>query len=110
MDGNGESEVAAAFLLLEETEEILSKVFEFFKEHNAAWKSIRVIMTDKDITERHVLSCSFPQAELLICLFHTFRSFKREISTEKMGITSGQRNMCLDLLQQMAYSPTEDKY
>ena len=69
-DGNGESEVAAAFLLLEETEELLSKVFEFFKEHNAAWKSIRVIMTDKDITERHVLSCSFYKNSQRIFMAH----------------------------------------
>ncbi len=109
-DGNGESEVAAAFLLLEETEESLSKVLEIFKRYNDSWESIRVIMTDKDLTERDVLSSSFPQANLLICLFHTFRTFRREISVEKMGITSGQRNMCLELLQQMAYSPTEDKY
>ena len=109
-DGNGESEVAAAFLLTEETEELLLKVFEFFKEHNSAWEATRVIMTDKDLTERDTLMCSFPQAELLICLFHTFRSFRREISVDKMGISTGQRNMCLELLQRMAYSPTEDKY
>ena len=46
----------------------------------------------------------------LICLFHTLRSFRREILVEKMGITSGQRNMCLEMLQQLAYATSEEKY
>ena len=109
-DGNGQSEIVCAFLLLEETEASLSTVVGIFKEQNPAWESVRVLMTDKDITEREVLAGSFPGAELLICLYHTFRSFRREISSEKMGITSGQRNMCLESLQQMAYAPSEQKY
>ena len=109
-DGNGQSEVAAAFLLVQETEESLQNVVDIFKKHNPSWPSTRVLMTDKDISEREILAKSFPNASLLICLFHTFRTFRREISTEKMGITAGQRNLCLELLQQMAYSPSEDKY
>ena len=109
-DGNGQSEIACAFLLLEENEASLLMVADLFKKYNPAWKSVRVLMADKDITEREVLASSFPAATLLICLFHTFRSFRREISSEKMGITSGQRNMCLESLQQMAYAPNEHKY
>ena len=66
---------------------------------------------DKDMTEREVLlSAKFPNAQLLICLFHTLRSFRREISTEKLGITSGRRTLCLELLQQMAYAQSEEIY
>ena len=50
-DRNGCSEVAAAFLLLEETEEYLQKVMDIFKKRNPCWSSVRVIMTDKDINE-----------------------------------------------------------
>ena len=109
-DGNGSSEIAAAFLLLEETEASMVKVMDVFKKNNTAWESVRVIMTDKDVTERYVLANCFPNASLLICLFHTFRSFRCEISVEKMGITSGQCNLCLELLQQLAYSTSEEKY
>ena len=98
-DGNGQSEIVCAFLLLEETESSLKTVAGLFKEQNPAWESVHVLMADKDITEREVLLSSFPGAELLICLYHTFRSFRHEISS---GITSGQRNMCLESLQQMA--------
>lgn len=109
-DGNGESEVAAAFLLLDENESSLTNISRIFKEENPAWEKVRVIMTDKDMTERHVFASQFPNAQMLICLYHTFRSFRREITTEKMGITSGQRSLYLELLQQMAYATNEDKY
>ena len=69
-----------------------------FKKHNAEWKRIRVLMADKDIGERDVLKQSLPNASVLICLLHTLRSFKQEITSEKMGITAGQRTLCLDLV------------
>ena len=71
-DGNGQSEIASFFLLLEETEASIS--------------------ADKDMTERSVFTAGFPQAQLLICLFHTFRTFRREITTDKMGIDSGRKS------------------
>ena len=70
----------------------------------------RVVMADKDIKERDVLKECLPDAVILICLFHTLRSFRREISCEKMGITSGQRQLSLELVQKMAYSSTEEEY
>ena len=109
-DGNGQSEIASAFLLLEETETSLSKIMSIFKENNPSWTATRVLMADKDMTERDVLASNFPNADLLICLYHTLRSFRREISCEKMGITSGQRTLYLELLQQMAYATNEVKY
>ena len=44
--GNGQSEVAAAFLLLEETEQSMIGIF---KKHNAQWPATRLLMTDKDM-------------------------------------------------------------
>lgn len=40
---------------------------------------VKAIMTDKDLTERTIFKDEFPTAHLIICLFHTFRSFKREV-------------------------------
>ena len=68
-------------------------------------------MADKDIGERDVLKQSLPDASVLICLFHTLRSFRREITCEKMGITSGQRTLCLDLVQKWYnYTSCEAQY
>ena len=96
-DGNGQSEIAALFLLMEETEESISCMVEAFKKHNSDWKSVRVIMSDMDMSERSVFAAAFPEAHLLICLFHTFRTFRREVVVGKMGITPGQRNYCLEI-------------
>ena len=45
-----------------------------------------------------------PQAAVMICLFHTLRTLRRELTCEKMGITSGLRTFCLELVQKMAYA------
>ena len=81
-----------------------------FKKRNPRWRDIRVVMADKDINERHVIKTALPEASLLICLFHVLRSFRREISCDKMGITSGQRQLSLDLLQKLAYSSSNEDY
>ena len=109
-NGNGQSEVAAVFLLLKETEQSIKSMIGIFKSHSPQWSATRVLMTDKDMMERDILSAEFPSTELAICLFHTFCSFRREVVVEKMGITSGQRNLCLELLQQLAYATSEDNY
>ena len=67
-------------------------------------------MADKDIGEWDVLKRCFPNASVLICLFHTLRSFWREVTCDKMGISSGQRNVCLELLQKMCYAHSEADY
>lgn len=46
---------------------------------NAHSSEVRAIMTDKDLTERTILKDEFPTAHPLLCLFHTLRSFKREV-------------------------------
>ena len=109
-DSNGQSEIVAVSLLVSEDAEGITWMFKAFKKFNVAWESTRVIMADKDIQERDVFKCCMPQAMILICLFHTLRSFRREITCEKMGITSGQRNLCLELIQKMAYSMSETDY
>lgn len=51
--------------------------------------STKCIMGDKDFAERNVFKNKFTDAHILICIFHCLRSMSREITTEKMNITSG---------------------
>ena len=67
-------------------------------------------MSDKDFVERDVFTKLFPNATLQICLFHTQRSFKREVTTEKMGITMAERNRCLEIITAIIYSPNPEGY
>ena len=56
--------------------------------HNKAW-------SDKDMTERCVFVAAFPQAKLHLCMFHTLRSFSREVTQEKLGVKTGARDALL---------------
>lgn len=49
-----------------------------FKRLNAS--DTKVIMSDKDNTERHVSKKHLPNVSLKICLFHTLQIFNREVS------------------------------
>eukprot|EP00794_Sanderia_malayensis_P001790 gene1790-1995_t len=75
----------------EETDSTIQSAVDCFKNSNTHWDNTKVIRTDKDFNERDVLERSFPQASMQICLYHALRSFRREITMEKMGITSDER-------------------
>lgn len=47
-------------------------------------------MVDKDLLERHHLKKSFPESKFLICVFHTLKTFQREIACNKMNIVVGK--------------------
>lgn len=109
-DSNGQSEVIAVCLLVTEDAGSIKWMMENFKKENSQWINTRVLMADKDIGEREILKACLPQAAVLICLFHALRSFRREITCEKFGITSGQRTLCLELIQKMAYATSTAEY
>ena len=110
VDSNGESEVVAAFIVTNEEEQMIRSMIQTFKEHNPAWEQVKVAQTDKDMVERKTLTSEMPVISLLICLFHVLRTFKREITTEKMDITAAEKTEVLEILQELAYSSSEDTY
>ena len=67
-------------------------------------------MTDKDLNSRAVFRQEFPTASLHICLFHVLRSFRRELTCEKLGLQSGERDHALELMTKLAYSRSESEY
>ena len=87
----------------------IKNMVRIFKRHNSTDRTV-CIMSDKDMTERDVLSEEIPNAVLQICLFHTLRSFKQEISKEKLHITSEQRQMTLEIITKLVYSKNETEY
>ena len=110
VDGNGLSEVVALWIATDESKDTLTHMMKSFKEHNKNHAEIKCVMGDKDLTERAVITSELANAHLLICLFHTLRSFKREITCEKLGITSAQRCLALEIVQKIAYSASEATY
>ena len=110
VDGNGESEIVGLMLAADERQETIRQMMVYFKDLNPKWNEINCGMADKDMTERQVIKEELPQAGLLICLFHTMRTFRREVPTEKMGISNDERIQALEILQCMAYSKSELSY
>ena len=82
VDGDGLSETAGMFILAEKKKTSLRRLFNCF---SLNWEETPVIMSDKDFTEQNTFAKCFPGASLNICLFHTLRSFRREITCEKMA-------------------------
>ena len=109
VDGNGESEVAALWLLSSEDKHTIQQMVTIFKRHNCT-EGTKCIMADKDMTEREVLTEKIPNAVLLICLFHTLRTFRREITADKMYVTSEQRKMVLEIITKRVYARNETEY
>ena len=67
-------------------------------------------MTDNGMTERTVFSLAFPAPTLQLCLFHTLRSFAREVMLDKMGIRAGQRDSLLGIFNAMAAARCEQQF
>ena len=63
-----------------------------------------MVITDKDFTERVVFNEEFQEASLHICLFHALRSFRREVTCDKLGIRPGERDHSLGVITKLAYS------
>ena len=61
-------------------------------------------------TLRESFSSCFPDAKLLICLYHAFRSFRREVICEKIFISSAKRNHVLEIIQSIAYANSQEAY
>ena len=109
-DGEGSSEIVAIFVVSEETNLVISSAVESFKKHNPACSKTVTVFSDKDFNERQAFTKCFPHAKLLLCLFHTLRSFKREVTTTKMGITTDERIRCLEIITQIVYSKSPAEY
>ena len=109
-DSNGQSEIVGVCLLVSEDVDSMKWMVDMFKKNNSEWQRIRVVMADKDIQERNIIKQCLPNSSVLICLFHTLRSFRRQISCEKLGISAGQRSVSLEIVHKLAYASSEEEY
>ncbi|KAE9272456.1 hypothetical protein PF001_g27933 [Phytophthora fragariae] len=59
----------------------LSFCLKEFKELNAAWVNIRVVVTDKDFNDKDVLADAFPDARQLLCQFHVIDYLRKQVGS-----------------------------
>ena len=110
VDGNGNTEILAAIIVIEETEENYRWAFETFVSENAeACHNVRCIMTNKDGVCRTILSSLF-SCPLYICIFHVAQIFNRTFTYNNYGIRKAVREKCLQYCSDMMWSPTDEIY
>jgi zinc finger SWIM domain-containing protein 3 len=109
IDGNNNCEIVATFLLENETEESIKQMISIFKATNVCWDQTKTIITDKDFTERKVFAEEFPHANLVLCLFHTLKAFRKAL-TKSLGITSVEQEKARKIFQNIAYSMSNAQY
>ena len=65
IDGNGQGEIVMVCLTALENECAITTMVQAFKRNNPSWERTKVVMSDKDFTERVVFRKEFPQAAQL---------------------------------------------
>lgn len=109
-DSLGAGAVAAVGILLKEDEGLIDWFVKTFKEKNPKAEDVLVIMSDKDKIERKIIKKHFPNAKLIICLFHALKIFNQEISMKNMGITPAECKLAKECFTKIAYASTEEIY
>lgn len=110
VDGNGESEIVGSFLISDETRATISTMIQTFKQSNPPWEHVQAIMSDKDFVEQPVMREEFTKASLLICLFHVLRTFRREVTCQRMGFRPPGCDLCLQIMQKIVNSDSTEAY
>ena len=108
-DRQGETVIIALWVFYNEDKDTISALMDAFIAHNNT-DAIQCVMADKDMVEHAVIREKIPHAPLLICLFHVLRTFRCEVTTEKLGISAHQRLAALEVLRNMAYAKDEETY
>ena len=108
-DSNGATHIIGLGALVTEDAASVKWLVETFQKHNPNVSLTRLVMADKDINEQDVIKL-LPHVKVMICLFHSLKTFKREINVEDMNITMTQKNAALEFISKMAYSQSESEY
>jgi hypothetical protein len=74
-DGNCQAEIICFCLLTTEDKDSFTWFLETFRANNPQTELTKCIMTDKDLLERSVIKDTFSEANVIICIFHSMRTF-----------------------------------
>ena len=86
----------------------LQKIVQLFKETNEPWKSIGVIIIDKDFTEYKVLKEEFPNAVILYCQWHVIKALFKCLSD--YDVNKGDRDDCRQIIRSLVFSSSQSEY
>ncbi|XP_048472822.1 uncharacterized protein LOC109924684 [Rhincodon typus] len=110
IDGNGESELVCMWFVQNEEHETIKQLLHIFKQKNPAAERIQTVMCSGKPNRGEVISEVLPHCKPLTCLFHTLRTFQADVTTDKLQVTVGQRNLLLEILHNMCYAASAEEY
>ena len=106
-DSMGQTEVAAVGLVVKESFETICWLMQQLKAKNKL-SNTRLFMSDKDLNLRRAIEFLFPEKQLMLCLFHSLRNFRREIF--KFQLKEGLQVVLKELFQSMCYAKNDKEY
>ncbi|XP_067865843.1 zinc finger SWIM domain-containing protein 1-like isoform X2 [Heterodontus francisci] len=110
IDGNGESELVCLWFVQNEERETIKQLLRIFKQKNPAAERIQTVMCSGRPLRGEVVSEVLPHSKPLTCLFHALRTFRTDVTTEKLHVTIGQKNLLLEILHNMCYAASAEEY
>ncbi|XP_064479382.1 uncharacterized protein LOC135392605 [Ornithodoros turicata] len=111
-DSNGEIAVIAVLFCASESSDTLTATFQRLAFHcgDSVVSRTKVVMTDKGFSGCEVLKEVFQNARHVLSLSRVLRTFKKDITVNKMTLSVVERQTALEILQQMCYIQHEDQY
>ena len=103
LDGNGDTFLVFLGFVKNETLPVMRKMLKKFFDNNPV--SPKAFMADKDWIERTVIAEFFPNSHILVCLFHTLRTFKREVKSKAMNCTEGEKVSYIEICKAWRMQP-----
>lgn len=95
VDGNGDSQVAAVFIINSENIKTMTSLLQIFKEENPDYEKTEIIMVDKHAANLASFEQEFPLAQIHLCIFHIVQIFQREVSQNKLKIHANTKKAAL---------------
>jgi hypothetical protein len=111
MDEFGNGQVVQHSLLETNSDWHMLKAIDHFVRVNDNTKLLRVVMVDKDLNEIKCFRNEFPEARVLICLFHVVKWLAHASKQPEYGKISAENHKKVDhLVHNMIYAKSAEDY
>lgn len=110
LDGNGDSQIVALFIIDSENIITMTAMLKLFRENNENCEKTDIIMVDKGAANIASFNEVYPNAEIHLCVFHIHQIFHRQISVKDMNIDLNTKKKAIEILSSMIYARNQDVY
>ena len=108
VDGNSRSRLVGFAFIINETAQMLDRIFSVFKSNNSASHRIQTFMVDKDLNGISRLEHTFPQALCELCIFHVKKAMRKKIA--ELSCESDVKHNIKAKLESLCNARSESEY